>query len=182
MKFYGNFILRLMFWMLYTCRNNVKLKQMKQLFTIAMILLTMGLSAQTTTLEKLKNKKWVDRRYENKYKYGITAYYFTANSHTMFNAGKDGTPSCKPDFNKFYLSDTEDFIFKDEKVGKATEGKYLVCKMFDKVNYGKNACVLKILKITEDELHVVTAKTGHRHIFKSEGYISDREIENKSKL
>ncbi len=162
---------------------------MKKILTMAFLLITIGVDAQTI-FEKLKNKKWTDRRSENKYKYGINTIYFTDSICCKGRTSTGVDTLIGKTYYRYYLSDSIVKIFNEEEIGKKKNGKYIVIEVLKEIRYNsktkkrlRTAATYRIVKISDKELKLVIAEDyhipGHKvFLYKNEGHILKKETKS----
>ena len=62
----------------------------------------------------------------------------------------------------YYLSDKEEVVFDESKVGKNKIGRYIICKLIEAKN--DNVSVLEVVKAEESE--IILRNTKHKHLLK----------------
>ncbi len=160
---------------------------MKKLLTVAFLFITIGLSAQTT-IEQLKNKKWIARVNNGRDRYYEKMMIFTDSICKRGNL-----------FYRYYLSNSKENMFKENKIGKKKSGKYIVFEITHNPKYLPNsnikvrtASTHRIIKISDKELNLVSAdiykkwpedkkfwgKTFYFY-YKNEGYVPDEKVKKK---
>jgi len=100
----------------------------------------------------LMNKKWAFR-IEGKDYYSAMEFFEDKMIDAIITI--DGSVSIE---KKYYLSNIKDFIFDSNKVGKSTNGKYIV--IYHKINNIETITVLEILKVNEQLLTIKSIENG----------------------
>lgn len=159
---------------------------MKKILFIVFVILSTSASSQTT-MDSLKNKKWISRGGDKDL---TRTYFFYAFTDSLVCIGFGASPyknKRKTILNKcfyvpYYLSDNIDKRFDKDKVGKNKNGIYIITeqslghpvleylKIYEILELNKN--VLKYRRVSTDYCSDIICA------FVNEGYISNKKIFN----
>ena len=123
---------------------------------LTLILITLAASqfsfsqSSTTTIGRLVDKDWI-RIFPSEKQYMYTDSYNREIITTVFVYNNSEVKL----FSKYYLSDTIDFTFNENNVGKVYDGKYLVKK-----NEKGDVSVFEILNLSNNTLKLKNIRNG----------------------
>jgi len=125
------------------------------IFTTSM--LTLNAQNQATVLESLQAKKWEMQGMTDK----TSEIHYQSDIYTVY---LNGEILCK---YEYYLSDSIDEAFNREKIGKISNGKYIISQMIVDVNYNKRPVPISVYEIVQlNKNWLIFRYTKHSHVLK----------------